>query len=387
MNLIIIPFHDWRKSEAEGFRTRDVHLIRALSKLDSVDRILVINRPTTKLELIYKKLNTKLNGKIILKTNKFNLTHVDSKIYVADYISYDIIGQIKQKQSWFFNKYGNANYINFIKTCITELNIEDNNLLIQNIFSYKCAEQISSKHKLVDAWDNFLKFPVYKNFRQKIEIAYKSLSNSIPLWVTNSNENIIFYKETFGVRNLTLLKNGLNIDFASNNNTPEELQSLKRPIVGYGGKISYLINVDLINYATNHNPELSFVFVGQVLDKQVYDNIIKRDNVYFLGDKHYDVYPSYVNSFDICIVPYNINEGQHGGDSIKAYEYLSTNKKVVGTKGNGLLDLEEYIYLTDDKEIFSNELKTVINEKPRINLKDFSWSSKAERIVNLLSKE
>lgn len=385
MNLIIIPFHDWRKSEAEGFRTRDVHLILALSQLDDVENILVINRPTTKLELKYKKLNIRLNGEIILKKNKFNLIKVAPKIHVADFISDDILSQTILKQSWFFKKYGDIRYIEFIETCISELDITENNLIVQNIFSYKCAEQINSTRKLVDAWDNFLKFPVYKNFRQKIEIAYQSLSDSISLWVSNSNENINFYKETFNVQNISLLKNGLNIHFASNcNETPKELQSLNRPIIGYGGKISYLLNVDLINYATEQNPESSFVFVGQVLDQQVYNNIIKRNNVYFLGDKHYDIYPSYVNSFDICIVPYNINEGQHGGDSIKAYEYLATNKKVVGTKGNGLLDLEEYIYLVNDKEEFSSELKTVINEKPTINIKDFSWNSKAEQIFNLL---
>ena len=90
------------------------------------------------------------------------------------------------------------------------------------------------------------------------------------------------------------------------------------------------------------NPDFSFVFVGQILDKEVYKKIEKRDNVIFLGDKHYDIYPNYVANFDVCIIPYNINEGQHGGDSIKAYEYLLTRKKVVGTKGNGLLDLKKH---------------------------------------------
>ena len=36
MNIIAIPFHDWRKSKKEGFRTRDCHLINALQKDEKV---------------------------------------------------------------------------------------------------------------------------------------------------------------------------------------------------------------------------------------------------------------------------------------------------------------------------------------------------------------
>ena len=59
MNIIAIPFHDWRKSKKEGFRTRDCHLINALQKDEKVKNILVINRPTTLLELFYKKRELK----------------------------------------------------------------------------------------------------------------------------------------------------------------------------------------------------------------------------------------------------------------------------------------------------------------------------------------
>jgi hypothetical protein len=65
MDLIIIPFHDWRKSEKEGFRTRDVHFIKALTKEKSINKILVINRPITRLELLYKRHKRALDGKQI----------------------------------------------------------------------------------------------------------------------------------------------------------------------------------------------------------------------------------------------------------------------------------------------------------------------------------
>ena len=135
------------------------------------------------------------------------------------------------------------------------------------------------------------------------------------------------------------------------------------------------------------NKKLSFVFIGQILDKEVYEKIEKRENVFFLGDKKYSDYPNYVANFDVCIVPYNVKEKQHGGDSIKAYEYLLTGKKVVGTVGNGLQDLGDYIYLTETKEEFSKELKNQKNKKPLINGSDFSWETRSCYLFDLIKNE
>ncbi|MEX1382736.1 hypothetical protein [Lutibacter sp.] len=97
MNLLIIPFHDWRKSQREGFRTRDAHFIKALSKIDAVDKIIIVNRPTTHLELLYNNQKTIIQGEIILKKGRFSLYKTDHKIFVIDFLSLDIFSQVKKK--------------------------------------------------------------------------------------------------------------------------------------------------------------------------------------------------------------------------------------------------------------------------------------------------
>ncbi|MFI0429728.1 hypothetical protein [Mariniflexile sp. HMF6888] len=387
MNLIIIPFHDWRKSHKEGFRTRDVHFINALSENDSVKKILVINRPTTKVELLYKKNNEPLPGKLIFANQKFSLTEIKEKLYVTDYLSNDVLGQLARKHLWFIEKYNDKEYVDFIYTCQKLLKFDDPNLIVQNIFSYKLGITLNAKVKVFDAWDNFLKFPAYKRIKKDLKLGYSILSDKIPNWVTNSQENIEFYKKKFNPVHITLIKNGVKSNFMSGDKVvPEDIKDLKRPIIGFGGKISYLLDYELINFITKDNSNYSFVFVGQILDKNVYKKIEKRTNVFFLGDKKYSEYSNYVKNFDICIVPYNINEGQHGGDSMKAYEYLLTGKKVIGTKGNGLQDLKEYIYLPNTKEEFSLDLKDLTNKKSQINIEDYSWESKGKSLLKILKK-
>jgi len=387
MNLTIIPFHDWRKNEKEGFRTRDSHLIKALYNNKKVNKVLVINRPTTLLELAYKKTSKKIIGRVIMKRKKFTLYEVDKNLYVVDFISGDIIGQATKKQKWFLDIYTHKGYTNFIKECWNKLSIDNTFLISQNIFAYKLALELPAKTKLFDAWDNFLKFPAYKSIKDELSKGYRMLAKESISWVTNSNENIIFFKTNYNVKKIELLKNGVKDDFATNYSTiPKDLNQIKRPIIGFGGKISYLLNVELINFLTKDNSEFSFVFVGQILDKNTFSAIEKNKNVYFLGDKHYTEYPNYVQNFDVCIIPYNTGKGQHGGDSLKAYEYLSTGKKVVGTKGNGLEDLKDYLYLAETAEEFSKELSTLSNEKPRMNIANYSWKSKALFLIKMLDE-
>ena len=387
MNLIVIPFHDWRKSENEGFRTRDVHFIKAFEKVEDVEKILIVNRPFTMLELLVKKHKLGLKGELVYKNKGFSITKVSSKTYVLDYKSTDFLGQLNLKHKWFIKKYGDKKLSKFISEALEILTITNPKVICQNVFAHKLLININGDQKLFDAWDNFTKFPSYAHLRPEIERGYYQISKNVKIWITNSTENQAFFKKKFPVEEILLIKNGVNEDFSKDClELPPDMMNIPSPIIGFGGKLSYLIDVELINFIVKDNPKLSFVFVGQVLDKEKFGKLKKASNLYFLGDKKYDVYPCYVNQFDIGIIPYEINEKQHGGDSIKAYEYLQAGKKVIGTKGNGLMDLSDYLYLAENKYQFSRLLKDNIKAKKVFESKDFSWKSKATHILSTLKR-
>lgn len=384
-DLIIVPFHDWRKSEREGFRTRDVHFIKALAKNPAIGKILVINRPTTWLELRVKKFDKALSGDKILSRGSFELTKVADNIFVSDFMSGNFIQQILQRNRWFFKMYAHNSYVEFIEECTQKLGLIAPGLLIQNIFAFGLVSKLPVENKLFDAWDNFIKFPAYRKFTSDLTHAYSQLGIHTPHWITNSLENKNLFLQEYNPEKISVIKNGVKANFFSKNNRiPEDIKDIPKPIAGFGGKISYLLNTELINEVSRENPHMSFVFVGQILDKETYNKIEKTPNIYFLGDKHYEEYPSYVNSFDICIVPYRIGKDQHGGDSIKVYEYLLTGKKVIGTNGNGLQDLTDYAYVVESAAEFSKELQDSKNKKQLVDPEEHSWEKKAELILDRL---
>lgn len=381
-DLIVIPFHDWRKSEREGFRTRDVHFIKALANHPDVGKILVVNRPCTWLELKYKKFDKDLPGEKVLTKGNFELTKVADNVYVSDFKSWGFVQQILQRNRWFFEMYGDTSYVKFLKECSHKLGLNDPGLLIQNVFAFQLASKLPFENKLFDAWDNFVKFPAYKEFTADLAHAYSQLSIHSPHWITNSQENKNLFSQEYGPERISVIKNGVKANiFSKKQSIPDDMIDIPKPIAGFGGKISYLLNTELINQISRENPHISFVFVGQILDKATYNKIEKTPNVHFLGDKHYSEYPNYVNSFDICIVPYRIGKDQHGGDSIKVYEYLLTGKKVIGTNGNGLQDLTDFAYVVESAAEFSKELQDPTNKKQLVDPDYHSWDKKADLII------
>ena len=391
MNIVVIPFHDWRKNINEGFRTRDAHIIESLQSNSSVSKLIIVNRPTTLLELFAKKNNKNIKGEVLIKKAGFKLLKINDKIYVIDYISTRILSQIINKYLWFIHNYQKDSYVSFIDKCLVYLKIDNYNVLCQNIFSALLLQKLKPRYAIFDAWDNFLKFPVYSKITSQLSLNYKILKTHTDYWLTNSDENISFFKEKYQIKNIELLKNGVSFKMFLNNDyrsLPEDLTNIQRPIIGFGGKISYLLDTDLINYVILKNPNFSFVFIGQILDTTTFLKIKKSHNVYFLGDKHYNIYPNYIKNFDTCIVPYVINEKQHGGDSLKAYEYLAAGKKVVGTRGNGLEYLEDYVYVADTHESFSNEIKNYhTNFKKKLDFNNYSWDNKTEKIIKMFCNE
>ncbi|MGJ8548451.1 glycosyltransferase [Winogradskyella wichelsiae] len=387
MNILLIPFHDWRKILLEGFRTRDAHFIEEFTKSKS-HKIIIVNRPTTFLEIILKRKRNLIKGKVVLSKSSFKLYEIKPNVYVIDFVSLNVFSQIYHSYIWFINQYGNDNYIEFINDALDYLGIKDDyHLLNQNIFAYKLSEKLKPKKSVFDCWDNFEKFNVYKKYLPNIELGYKTYAKVADFWMTNSKDNIGYFNEKYKLDQIFLVNNGVDLErfvHAECVEFPEDMKGLKRPIIGFGGKISQLIDTELLNKTMKLSNEGSFVFVGQILDKEVFDKIDKLDNFFYLGDKHYDQYPNYVNNFDICIVPYVIeNEKKSGANTIKVYEYLATGKKVIGTPSNGIEDLAKNVYIVNNASDFVSEIKDITNNKESIDLNFHSWGYKLKQLLKI----
>ena len=383
MVIINIPFHHWRKIEKEGTRTRDAHIIEKLSVNAEVDKLIILNRPISLLEIALKGFNTRINGKVIFRKRNYFLYQLSEKKYVVDHISSDLLGPIFLKKRWFFKAYGNKNFYSFFEQSCKELGVDKVNVISHSVYSVNFIARMKG-NIIFDAYDNLIKFPSSKKMKTQILLAYEKLSKLANVWTTNSIRNSDFYVKNYNPKKVVLIKNGVDpYLFEKTYPCPNELSKLSKPIIGFGGKINHLFDVELFNFVTQLNPDKSFIVIGQIMDQNIFDSITKRANVFYFGDKPYDEYCSFVKYFDVGIIPYRTDDNsEHGGDSIKAYEYIASGIRVIGTNGNGLDALSDYIQVVENKDQFNVLLQSYHNIPLPENLSvDHFWESKAKEFL------
>lgn len=64
MKLVAFPFHDWRKWQARGFRSRDAHLLQEFARDPRVESILVVDRPVSRAERLLRGVEPFVEGEV-----------------------------------------------------------------------------------------------------------------------------------------------------------------------------------------------------------------------------------------------------------------------------------------------------------------------------------
>lgn len=177
---------------------------------------------------------------------------------------------------------------------------------------------------------------------------------------------------------------------------PEDLKSVRHPILGFVGAIDdYKIDCELLEQLAG--PDWSIVLIGPVglTDRgSRVSRIIDRPGIYLLGPKQYKVLPDYLRFFDVCLIPYNINEYTTSVFPMKSFEYLAAGKRVVSTDLPSLRVHGKFVSLAKDRADFRKRveeaLATPISKEEieaRVVLaRENSWEKRIESMSDLINK-
>ncbi len=111
---------------------------------------------------------------------------------------------------------------------------------------------------------------------------------------------------------------------------PRTLWSVASPVLGYFGVIDERLDYDLIAKLADAFPDGTLVFVGP-LAKVHPSELPRRSNILWLGQQPYASLPSYVKAFDVCLMPFALNEATEFINPTKTLEYLAAGRPVVST--------------------------------------------------------
>ncbi len=172
---------------------------------------------------------------------------------------------------------------------------------------------------------------------------------------------------------------------------PEELKDLPRPLVGYIGAISDWLDQELLMAAALAHPDWSVVLIGPVdTDAACLKTL---PNVRLLGHKAYSELPSYLNCFDVAVIPFKINELTRGVNPVKLYEYLAAGKPVVSSDLPEVRPFRPLVSIAGEPDQFvrkiEEELAADSPEKAAERLRVAglnSWEARAAAAVDIISR-
>ena len=138
-----------------------------------------------------------------------------------------------------------------------------------------------------------------------------------------------------------------------------------RPVVGYYGAIASWFDMALIDALASRIPDVDWVLIGEdtVGARQL---LAHHTHVRLPGEVRYAELPSWLASFDVCLIPFKRTPLTLATNPVKVYEYLSAGKPVVATDLPELTPLadEGLVALASDVDGFERAIRNALAESP-----------------------
>jgi glycosyltransferase involved in cell wall biosynthesis len=110
---------------------------------------------------------------------------------------------------------------------------------------------------------------------------------------------------------------------------PADVASLQKPVLGYFGVVDERLDYDLIaKLAGGH--KWSVVIIGPTC-KVDPAALPQHPQLHWLGRRDYAQLPAYTKAFDVCLMPFALNEATEYINPTKALEYMATGRPIVST--------------------------------------------------------
>lgn len=111
---------------------------------------------------------------------------------------------------------------------------------------------------------------------------------------------------------------------------PADVARLPRPVLGYFGVIDERIDYELLAQLADAEPLWSIAMVGPVL-KVEESGLPRRPNLHWLGRRSYEELPAVAKGFQVCLMPFAVNEATEFINPTKSLEYMATGRMIVSS--------------------------------------------------------
>jgi glycosyltransferase involved in cell wall biosynthesis len=177
-------------------------------------------------------------------------------------------------------------------------------------------------------------------------------------------------------------------------NTHPAHEGIPGPRLGYYGVIDERIDLELIARIADARPEWQVVLAGPVakIDPAI---LPRRHNIHYLGHQPYKALPHLLAGWNVCLLPFALNESTRFISPTKTLEYMAAELPIVSTPITDVLELYgDVISVAASIPAFIKACETALLTTPTGHQRDVlkmrelvvktSWESTAEKMYELV---
>jgi hypothetical protein len=239
--------------------------------------------------------------------------------------------------------------------------------------------------------DDFLNFPGVS--AKMIAPLERKLLGRVDALVATAASLMVSKRPASGI--VHHLPQGVNFDhFSRPRPEPEELRVIPRPRIGFAGTVGGLCDLGLVRRIADTYPAASVVLVGPIwADDATMAMVQAAPNVHVLGMRPYAELPAYVQSFDVGLIPYVLNDWTKAVDSLKLLEYLAAGLAVVTSAMPEAAKYADQVRMTGDNDAFVAAVGAALRDsapEARARRQAFAsghtWQHRAERLLTIIEE-
>lgn len=177
---------------------------------------------------------------------------------------------------------------------------------------------------------------------------------------------------------------------------PADQAAIPRPRLGFFGVIDERLDTELLDTMAESHPEWQIVMVGPVV-KIDPAALPRRPNIHYLGQQPYDRLPAYLSGWDVCLLPFALNDATRFISPTKTLEYMAAERPIVSTPITDVVSMYgDIVHVAETPEAFVHACERALAASPsdrktrasaaRIALALTSWERTVSRMEELIEE-